>query len=307
MKVRIINATTIFVISLALGGCTPKPKRLIRIQEDGLYGYIDTIGNVIIEPQYKYAGDFTEDNTALIISKVNTNVSEDTVVIEYGYIDSSNSLVVDTANILRISTHDMKKWGFQYSTKEFVQKFDNNDLDFNASFLRELYTSQRMYPYMDEEAACIIYKSIDGDTTINSSIKNIQTFSVNVEPDNDFIYMRKDTSFVREGIVNKSGDFIWETNHEQSTNSNSHNNYLYWISVILVGLFLLSFTALTLLIIIYKISLKREDKRESRNKSIKDGAIPNTGKDKSHQNYVKNKEKNKKTAVESCKTLQRIK
>lgn len=35
--------------------------RLYRIQENGLYGFIDSIGNVVIEPQYKYVSPFTKD------------------------------------------------------------------------------------------------------------------------------------------------------------------------------------------------------------------------------------------------------
>lgn len=49
---------SLLLVALTLLSCDNNESRLYRIQANGLFGFIDSIGNVIIEPQYKYVGPF---------------------------------------------------------------------------------------------------------------------------------------------------------------------------------------------------------------------------------------------------------
>lgn len=48
----------IFVAMFCLLSCSKKPKTLFRIDVDGQYGYIDSLGREVIQPQYIMAGHF---------------------------------------------------------------------------------------------------------------------------------------------------------------------------------------------------------------------------------------------------------
>ena len=51
---------SLLLVALTLLSCDNNESRLYRIQANGLFGFIDSIGNVIIEPQYKYVGPFSK-------------------------------------------------------------------------------------------------------------------------------------------------------------------------------------------------------------------------------------------------------
>lgn len=59
----------LIIVPIAIMSCDKK-QQLFRVQENGLYGFIDSQGNVIIEPQYKYVGPFSEDGYACVISNI---------------------------------------------------------------------------------------------------------------------------------------------------------------------------------------------------------------------------------------------
>jgi hypothetical protein len=125
------NIIAIIISILALSGvlsCSDTNKRLLRIQENGKYGFIDTLGNIVINPQYKYVGGFTKDGYALVIKKA--SIENDTLSLTYGYIDINNKFVVDTTNLLRVSIPDLSAfWHINYA-KDFVAKFDVDSLGF---------------------------------------------------------------------------------------------------------------------------------------------------------------------------------
>lgn len=75
------------VIAILFISCkNTQNQALFRIQEDGKYGFIDSLGKVIISPTYDYASKF-EDNLALVIM--------DTL---YGYIDKKGEEVISVDN-----------------------------------------------------------------------------------------------------------------------------------------------------------------------------------------------------------------
>ena len=55
----------LFIILVCLYSCN-NSQTLYRIQEKGLFGFIDSVGNVVIEPQYKYVGEFKSGYACVI-------------------------------------------------------------------------------------------------------------------------------------------------------------------------------------------------------------------------------------------------
>ena len=88
----------ILLVSIAfLCSCNQNTK-LWRIQEDGLYGFVDSVGNVVIEPQYKYVGNFRAGYACIITDarlEIEENIlKKDTMLwVKYGYIDKAGQLL----------------------------------------------------------------------------------------------------------------------------------------------------------------------------------------------------------------------
>ena len=53
--------------TLVLCSCIQTPTNLYPIYKDGKYGYIDSLGNEIIKPQYLYASYFNEGIALIIV------------------------------------------------------------------------------------------------------------------------------------------------------------------------------------------------------------------------------------------------
>ena len=95
--------TTLFTL-LAIScmmSCTPTFNgTLYRIQKDGLYGFIDSVGNVVIEPQYKYVSPFS-DGIALVVHDVKKDA--DGFVVDYPTNNKEDLYVVGVASIYKFS------------------------------------------------------------------------------------------------------------------------------------------------------------------------------------------------------------
>ncbi len=176
---------------LSAASCSQKSDALLRIQENGMYGFVDTLGNVVIDPQYKYVGGFSKDGYALIVTKA--QLENDSLCVTYGFIDQKNKLVVDTINYLKISVPELTSlWKF-YDSEIFVDDFNNNTLGFLASYLTPLRVSQGLYQYVDNRNL-IGYKDLNGNIVIPAKFKFAGPFV-------------KDVAIVSEGIsfdANKS-------------------------------------------------------------------------------------------------------
>ena len=152
---------------LSLIGCKHEPQKLLRIQENGYYGFVDTLGNVKIEPQYKYVGGFSKDGYALILS--HAEIENDSLRIRYGFIDMNNKLAIDTINDLRISIQDLGSLWKCYDVESFVERFNSASLDFMASYFNILRVSQGKYPYIENNL--IGYKDMTGRIVIPAKYK----------------------------------------------------------------------------------------------------------------------------------------
>ena len=70
MKIQFPILLFLFPFIVALIGvtsCEQPPKQYYVINEDGKYGYIDSLGNKVIEPSYFWATQFS-DGLALVVS-----------------------------------------------------------------------------------------------------------------------------------------------------------------------------------------------------------------------------------------------
>lgn len=93
----------LFVICICIS-CNQNHSHLYRINIDDKYGYIDSLGNEIIKPQYLFASSF-KDGLALIVVDTISVLSFDSTsnklinnfTFQYGYINTSNKIVINTS------------------------------------------------------------------------------------------------------------------------------------------------------------------------------------------------------------------
>lgn len=137
--------------------------KLWRIQEDGLYGFVDSVGNVVIEPQYKYVGNF-RSGYACIITNVRLEINEiafvkDTLLwVKYGYIDTDNNIVIDTTNIVVLNVAP--------SMFDFPKLFSTKKLDFRNNPLSKLDLVEDRFLFQDEKTRKFGYKNSEGKIVI---------------------------------------------------------------------------------------------------------------------------------------------
>ena len=183
---------SLLLVVLTLLSCNNNDSRLYRVQVNGLFGFIDSIGNVIIEPQYKYVGAFSKDGYACVISHINIEeevspfskldipgVSENMdscVYIKYGYINKKNELVVDTTNLLRIPFYSINDWGGP-NLIEFAHKYIANNLDFRENALNELILNDGLFVFQDRDSKLFGYKDIEGNIKIEPKYEFCRMFS----------------------------------------------------------------------------------------------------------------------------------
>ena len=155
----------IFILSVSIAflcSCNQNTK-LWRIQEDGLYGLVDSVGNVVIEPQYKYVGNFRA-GYACIITDAQLEIKDhvlkkDTMLwVKYGYIDTDNNIVIDTTNIAVLNVDP--------SMFDFPKLFYSKKLDFRTYPLSKLDLVEDRFLFQDEKTRRYGYKNSEGKIVI---------------------------------------------------------------------------------------------------------------------------------------------
>ena len=171
MKIRVLF---LGLMTLLVFSCQ-KQERLWRIQENGLYGFIDSLGNVVIEPQYKYVGNF-RSGYACVITEAKLNIRETffgrkdtTLMVKYGYIDMDNNIVIDTSNIAILHVNP-----YMYS---FPSMFSEKKLRFRDVVFTELDLVDDRFPYQDEKKRFWGYKNSEGDIAIEPRFSYAQSFA----------------------------------------------------------------------------------------------------------------------------------
>ena len=167
-----------------LASCN-RTERLYRIQDKGKYGFIDSIGNIKIQPQYKYVGHFSTDGYAVVISKAEIT-SNNHLKLTYGYIDKKNHIVIDTTNVLEIDSTYKCYWEVGEIQKKFVAKFNESDLEFLDDPFPELDLCDNRYLFQDPKNHKIGYKNIKGDIVVKPIYVYARSF------DGGVAFVRKD-------------------------------------------------------------------------------------------------------------------
>lgn len=131
----------LILINCTIGSCNETIKNnnlcLYRVQVNGLYGFIDSMGNTVIAPQYKYASSFTDDGFALVIvsmKKLRTNLAK----IQYGVINKDGDLVEDTTHFFIDIIHD-----------SLIYQFNNRELNFNVQIEEKLEPKESLLYIQD--------------------------------------------------------------------------------------------------------------------------------------------------------------
>ena len=159
-----------FTLLFSLYCCTT-PEHQYRIQKNGLYGFIDDRGFETIKPQYKYVGQFTKEGYALVISKMevsstttqgNYRITADSLIVNYGYINTKNETVVPFNQVLKVSFSDLKTyWGIEDPSK-LVDIYNLGNLAFTHRLLGELDPIENKLLFQDQHTKLLGYKTIDG-------------------------------------------------------------------------------------------------------------------------------------------------
>jgi len=103
---NIIRIYIILFVFIFLSCDKKKDLPLYSFQENGLYGFIDTIGNKVIEPQYLYVSDFHEGLAVAVIDTVYQHINtvlSDSIMLEWGLKKSFQKNIIFRHGILEKS------------------------------------------------------------------------------------------------------------------------------------------------------------------------------------------------------------
>ena len=127
-----------FIILFTFCSCNRSERSLFRIMEDGLYGFVDSTGSVVITPQYKYVSHFNQYGYAAVITDYSLRIgkgkfglADSLLHIKYGFIDKQNNVVVDTVHTIDLSVAQMLELGIPKSDVVYVNYFSKGELGFN--------------------------------------------------------------------------------------------------------------------------------------------------------------------------------
>lgn len=166
------------LLMLTLFSCNHTNLSLYRIQENGKFGFINSNGEVVIEPQYKYVGYFNKDGYATVIADfhykvdkvykniLSTNLVDTMLYIKYGFIDTNNRLVVDTTNVMRLTKMQVNLLGIR-NVKQLVENFQENKIPFQEKCYDEkVKLNSKLFPIQNQNNFKMGYMNISGDTII---------------------------------------------------------------------------------------------------------------------------------------------
>lgn len=143
------NCKLLILFTIFLASCVSnasKKQTLFRIQNNGLYGFINKQGEVIIEPQYKYVSPFSKDDVALVINELKLN-SDSSIFVNYGFIDKQNQRI-NEGNTMKIEKTVVSFWEYK-NIYDLVEKYNCGSLDFRSRVLPQLEFRDGLYLYQD--------------------------------------------------------------------------------------------------------------------------------------------------------------
>lgn len=159
---------------LSFYSCKRSEIDLYRIMENGQFGFVNSTGEVVIRPEYKYVSPFNKYGYATIITefskKIVTNrfgISDTCLHIRYGFINKKNELVVDTIHTIDLSQSQFDELPIPDNYEIYADKFSNKNLDFN-DYIDGNYIQlcANLFVIQDPKTKLMGYMNTRGDTTI---------------------------------------------------------------------------------------------------------------------------------------------
>lgn len=222
-KIIFIIATIVFSLFLFVE-CKPKPGNsndvLYPIEENGLYGFIDENGNVVISPQFLSVASFSDGLSAVVIDTIYKTIEDDStftfdekltpvytpkktnyIYLKYGYINPQGQYVI-TPNLVA-----------RYSLENDARHLDYVPVLYNYSF------NDGLAVYMDSTSCLYGYINIKGDIAIDCKYKFAARFSeqkaiVEKQPLDKNISNNIDNT----GIIDSQGNLILNYKYTGITN-----------------------------------------------------------------------------------------
>lgn len=224
------------LLCLAYVSCTRYNGNLYRIHKNNLYGYIDSTGNVVIEPQFKYASKF-QDGLALVISDVTESFHTDTINsikivdgnfiidslnkttrkihdgirIKYGYINTRGKIIIDTCQTVTLEQNNFCI--FYRDVERFLNNFTNDSLEFRTVILDELLPSNGLFLYQDSDSKLWGYKNSKYTSYISPNYKYAGVFSEEraiIELPDTAKNVLESGTFGNYGIIDTDGNVVVE-------------------------------------------------------------------------------------------------
>ena len=235
----------LLLISIFLVSCVEYDNTLFRIQQNGLYGFINNKGEIVIEPQYKYVGGFSKEGLACVINQLKIEINNESykkdscIIVNYSYINKKNQRVKDGDTMI-ITPNLLSFWG-EKELYKMVKKYNDGFLDFRSELLNQLSFNDGLYIFQDEESKLLGYKDIQNNIVIVPEYDRCNGFcngvAVVFEPMQSII---DNTDFAdtlslyrilnRCGAINTKGDIIID--YEYSIIQNYLSNGTTWAMTI---------------------------------------------------------------------------
>lgn len=167
----------IAVALLALASCSSQEKKwtnLFLISQDGLYGYIDGAGKVIIKPQFYNAKDFSEGMAAII-------PATDSGSTLWSYIDETGEIVIKnqeesfpfSEGLLRVKMNDKYGYVDKRGANAIPTTFDWAD-DFSEGLASVVIGSEK--GYIDKTGQIVIRHQAKGAWKFSEGLARVYFF-----------------------------------------------------------------------------------------------------------------------------------
>lgn len=184
MKHYILMLLTILSISLA--SCNREERTLYRIQEGDRYGYIDSVGNVVIPSIYKYSSRFTDSGYATIVTNIE-NKGKDSISISYGVINTYNEVVIDSMSKITISKLNRDWFYAKEQADSLILNFHNGQLGFNTNLFHNLSPNNDRILYQCPNTQYFGYKDMHDKVCIIPIYRTARRFKCGVAVVSDTI------------------------------------------------------------------------------------------------------------------------
>ena len=221
----------LFSITTLISSCSKQQDQtLYRIQQDGLYGFINANGEEVIEPQYKYVSYFSKDGYALVVNTITDSIitppfiidiadtaNLHTLHIDYGYINKNNEIINDH-NILTLDKAALDFWD-DPDPNYIATKFNTCTLSFRERLFKELELHDGLFIYQDKDTQLFGYKNIVNSIIISAKYDKCRGFHNGfavvkkpMEKDVDYVNLDLKSHFNESinscGVINTKGELV---------------------------------------------------------------------------------------------------